>query len=156
VVGHGTQPAHIVSDQGVQFRTEYRGWCRERGIRPRYGAVGRYGSVALIERFWRSLKAEAFGPRLVPMGTPEMRTQLSGYVAWYNAERPHQGLDGITPFERVSGKLPAKDRPRLEPRARYPDNGVVKLRKRRPKALRLRLVRPEGASHLPVVRLDAA
>jgi transposase InsO family protein len=156
VVGHGTQPAYIVSDQGVQFRTEYRDWCRERGITPRYGAVGRYGSVAIIERFWRSLKAEAFGPRLVPMGTPEMRTLLSGYVAWYNAERPHQGLDGVTPLERATRKPPAKDRPRLEPRARYPDNGVVKLRKRRPKNLRLRLVRPEGAPHLPIVRLDAA
>ena len=45
---------------------------------------------------------------------------------------------------------------RLEPRARYPDTGVAKLRKRRPKNLRLRLARPEGAPHLPVVRLDAA
>ena len=156
VVGHRRQPAHIVSDQGAQFRVDYRAWCAGRGIKTRYGAVGRYGSVAIIERFWRSLKAETFGPRLVPVGTPEMRAALSGYIGWYNAERPHQGLGGATPLERASGGMPAKDRPRLDPRARYPDTALVKLRKRRPTHLRLRLTRPDGAPHLPVVRLDAA
>jgi hypothetical protein len=32
-----------------------------RGTRRRYGAVGRHGSIAIIERLWRSMKQEYVG-----------------------------------------------------------------------------------------------
>ena len=37
----GTAPRHIVSDQGAQFRDEYRAWCKKRGIKPRLARSGR-------------------------------------------------------------------------------------------------------------------
>src|SRR5262249_1291107 len=46
-------PKHIVSDKGVQFRAAYRAWCDAHRIRPRFGAVGQHGSIAVIERFIR-------------------------------------------------------------------------------------------------------
>jgi hypothetical protein len=33
----------------------FSGWCRERGIRPRFGAVGRQGSIAVVERMIRTV-----------------------------------------------------------------------------------------------------
>ena len=50
----GRAPRYIVSDKGVQFQKEYRAWCDKHGVRPRFGALGKHGSIAVIERFWHS------------------------------------------------------------------------------------------------------
>lgn len=132
---HRRRPKYVVTDQGVQFREAYLAWCAKRGIAARYGAVGRHGSIAIVERFWRSLKAEAFPSRMVPLGLDAVRALLLAYVGWFNEHRPHQGLAGSTPLERATGVVPAKDLPRLEPRARYPDRGDGSIREPRPKEL---------------------
>ncbi len=50
-------PKYIVSDKGVQFWSEgFKRWCRRKGIRPRFGAVGRRGSIAVVERLILTLK----------------------------------------------------------------------------------------------------
>ena len=108
------------------------------------------------ERFWLSLKSEAFPSRLVPLGLDAMRSLLTVYVGWFNEHRPHQGIDGDTPLERASGCAPARNAARFEPRARYPDPGDGSIIAARPAALTLRLVRTVGARHLPVVSVDAA
>jgi len=44
----GHQPRHLVTDQGRQFvAREFRRWCRRRGIRQRFGAIGKYGSLGV-------------------------------------------------------------------------------------------------------------
>ena len=85
-----------------------------------------------------------------------MQALLAGYALWYNEHRPHQGLGGLTPAEKRSSSVPAREKPRFEPRARYPDVRLAGFRRRRPKNVLLRLVRLEGAPHLPVVSLRAA
>ncbi|HEX5135708.1 MAG TPA: DDE-type integrase/transposase/recombinase, partial [Planctomycetota bacterium] len=58
VRGHGA-PCHLISDQGPQLTSAvFSRALSRRGIRRRFGAIGRTGSVALIERFWRSMKEE--------------------------------------------------------------------------------------------------
>ena len=57
---HGP-PRYVVTDRGSQFGADYVTWCTERHIHARFGAVGRKGSIAIVERFIRSLKEEAFG-----------------------------------------------------------------------------------------------
>ena len=52
----GAAPKYIVTDQGQQFQDDYRAWCKARGVRPRFGALGQHGSIAVIERFIRSMK----------------------------------------------------------------------------------------------------
>jgi transposase InsO family protein len=59
----GGPPKYTVSDQGSQFQSEYRRWCARHGVKPRFGAVGRYGSIAVIERFVRTLKSEGLRRR---------------------------------------------------------------------------------------------
>jgi transposase InsO family protein len=60
----GRPPKYTVTDQGGQFGDGYRAWCKQHGIRPRFGAVGKSGSIALIERFMLTLKNECHWPRI--------------------------------------------------------------------------------------------
>jgi transposase InsO family protein len=60
----GHPPRHIITDQNRQFRCKsFRRWCRLRGIRLRFGAVDKYGSLAIVERFMRSLYWSRVFPR---------------------------------------------------------------------------------------------
>ena len=98
----GTKPAHIITDKGRQFIGKtFKSWCRRCHVRPRYGAVGKHASVAVIERFIRSMKAECTRCILVPFRLDAMREELALYVTWYDENRPHQALDGMTPNEVV-------------------------------------------------------
>jgi len=46
-----TKPRYIISDQGPQFWSEgFKGWCGRHDLRPRFGAVGKHGSIAVVER----------------------------------------------------------------------------------------------------------
>ena len=47
----GKAPDHLITDQGKQFVAKsLKRWCRRRGICQRFGAIGKYGSIAVIER----------------------------------------------------------------------------------------------------------
>ena len=53
------KPGHLITDHGPQFTADaFIAWCHRRGIQQRFGAIGRYGSLAVIERFIKSLKNE--------------------------------------------------------------------------------------------------
>ena len=156
----GQRPKYIISDQGVQFREAYGDWCAARGIKPRFGAIGEHGSIAVVERFILSLKNECTQRILVPLRIVDFREELFAYCRWYNTIRPHQSLGGRTPSE-VSGDVVAAVVPRFEPRLR-----LLESNQRRRKAdsmtvvsvdnLRLNVERFGGRAHLPVVRLDRA
>ena len=154
-------PKYIVTDRGVQFGSGYRAWCAGHGVTPRFGAIGQHGSIAVVERFIRSLKDEGLRPTLVPFSLPAMSQLVARYAAWYSTCRPHRALGGATPDEMMRGVKPAILRPRLEPRARYPARAPCASPQRRirgKRGVRLRLVVApfEGASHLPVVELRRA
>ena len=159
----GRWPAHLISDHGAQFTAEAFGlWCRQHGIRQRFGAIGRYGSIAVIERFIRSMKNECTRRMpVVPLRRIAFERELAHYVAWYNAERPHSRFGARTPDEIYFGSFPACRRPRFETRARWP--------RRSPCAQPHALVRGtpgavvglsveyrEGRRHLPIVNLERA
>ena len=53
----GAKPRHLVCDQGPQFSCdEFKSWCRRKDIRPRFGAIGEHGTIAVIERLILTLK----------------------------------------------------------------------------------------------------
>jgi transposase InsO family protein len=54
----GRVPKQTVSDQGTEFGEQYLDWCDDHHVRARFGAVGRHGSIAVEERFIRTLKEE--------------------------------------------------------------------------------------------------
>jgi len=156
----GRRPGHLITDHGPQFTAEhFDSWCGRRGIQQRCGAVGKYGSIAVIERFIRSMKNEC--TRLlpiVPLATVAFGRELDEYAAWYNAERPQSRFGARTPDEMYFARFPACRRPRFEPRARWPhrSSGAAPhaLVRGRPGAvLELVVQRRGGRQHLPVVSL---
>ncbi len=110
------RPRHLISDRGVQFTAKiFRRRLRRHGIRPRFGAVGRSGSIALIERFWRTIKEAVRVRRRPPLSAVTLEARLHVTLAWYTTVRPHSALDCATPGERYQGRLrkpPARSPPR--------------------------------------------
>ena len=116
-------------------------------MRPRFGAVHRYGSLAVIERFIRSLKEEWLRRLIIPLRLEAMRNDLSAYASWFNA------LDGRTPREVYYDSKPANETDRFEPRAKWPahrDNAASCGR------LTLSVTYHEGRKHLPIIELKQA
>jgi transposase InsO family protein len=141
----GRVPRYIVSDKGAQFGERYRSWCAARGITPRFGAIGKKGSIAVIERFFRTLKTEGLRPILVPLRLPAFATEVAIFASWYNTHRSHQGLAGLTPAEQMR---PARKTRRFNPRG---DPTCRNIR-----GIELRIRQLEGRSHLPIVELRRA
>ncbi len=156
---HGS-PAHLISDQGPQFVSEvYEAWCRLHEVKPRWGAIGQHGSIALTERVILALKSEWLWRLLMPLSLSGMNRVVWQYVCWYNRHRPHRSLGGATPNEVYNGLRPARDGPSYEPRRRYPlgkaplHGAPRAVRGQRGTHLRLVVNHHEGQQHLPVVEL---
>ncbi|MBZ5637308.1 MAG: DDE-type integrase/transposase/recombinase [Acidobacteriia bacterium] len=159
----GSTPRHLITDQGVQFlAAEFRAWCRRRGIAQRFGAIGKYGSLAVIERFIRTMKTECTRRlHVVPYRPAAIRRELALYVDWYNAERPHSRLAGRTPDEIYFGKFPISWRPRFEPRTRWPRRSPCAMphalvRGRPGTVVELDVAYRAGRRHLPIISLKRA
>ena len=157
------RPRYLVTDQGSQFTAMvFRRWCRRRGIHQRFGAIGRYGSLAVIERCIRTIKHECTRRLiLVPYRLAAIQQELALYVSWYNGHRPHARLGAATPDEVYHHRRPISRAPRFEPRPRWP--------RRPPCASPRTLIRGQpgvvldlgvrfhtGRQHLPIVTLKRA
>jgi transposase InsO family protein len=155
----GRAPKYIVSDQGSQFQQHYRAWCDDHEVRPRFGAIGHSGSIAVLERFFHALKDEMLRRLLVvPRRFAAMQREVLAYVFWYNQHRPSQALAGRTPAEVRDGGGVASQGPRWETRARLAlprGRGSGRVRRVRG-TLELVVEHVDGREHLPVVSLRQA
>jgi transposase InsO family protein len=61
--------------------------------------VGKYGSIAVVERLIRSIKNKCTRRLLVPYDRDTFRRESALDIEWYNRHRPHEVLDGVTPEE---------------------------------------------------------
>ena len=114
---NGIKPKYFVSDKGVQFDSHaFRKWCSDNGVKNRYGAVGRHGSIAVTERFIKSLKYEYLNRIVVPLSQSDMENEVQSYISWYNEYRPHTRHFGKTPNEVYFNRRAANTLPRIEPR----------------------------------------
>ncbi len=125
------------------------------------GAVGKKGSIALIERFIGTLNSECTSLILVPFRTRAIRGELSLFTDWYNLHRPHSALHGQTPAEVYNGMKPASQCPRFEPRARWPRSAPcasphAPVGGNPGAAVQLEVRYQAGRRHLPIVMLDRA
>ena len=77
---HAT-PKHLISDKGSQFWCDgFKEWCRDNGIKPRFGAMGQHGSIAITERLILTLKQGIVWFPLVPLRQAMFRQAL-GHLA---------------------------------------------------------------------------
>ncbi len=158
----GATPKYIICDKGQQFWCSvFKDWCDGNGIKPRFGAVGQHGSIALIERFILSLKNECTRIILVPLRSDGFDVELTSFANWYNLSRPHSSLSGKTPHEVYHDVLPACERPRYEPRARWPRSSPcaaphAPIAGHPGAAIRLDMHYHRDRKHLPIIALRLA
>jgi Integrase core domain len=105
---HHGRPRHFGSDRARCFKGQvFRRTLRRLGVKPRFGAVGKKGSIALIERLWRTLK-DTLGLRMLrPLAAEDLTEKVKLGLVHYTHFRPHQGLAGATPAEVYFGRTPA-------------------------------------------------
>ena len=137
----GAAPKNLITDRGKQFTSKtFRRWCRKRDVRQRFGAVGQKGSIAVIERFFRTLKSEGTRPISIPLRVATIREEMALFATWYNQHRPHRALDGRTPAECAAGTVAKSEPAQPEPNQR----------------LTLVVEYLEGRRHPPVVQIRRA
>ena len=158
----GAAPRQLITDQGSQFTDETFGrWCARRQVRQRFGAVGEYGSIAVVERFIRSMKIECTRRLRVPYRGESVRQELSLDVEWYNGHRPLEWLGSATPDEVDFGRGRDCDAPRIEPRRRRPRGSPcaapqAEVRGDVGQVVVLKVGYPSLRLHLPIVELKRA
>jgi transposase InsO family protein len=158
----GRSPKYIVSDKGPQFWNDgFKGWCRRKNIRPRFGAVGRHGSIAVVERFILTLKNNYTRLMLISPRKDVFCRELQLFACWYNEHRPHSTLGGTTPHE-VYYRLPGANKVvRFEPRLCWPVRSPcaspqAAIRGKLGTRFVLHVTNLAGRKYLPIVKLRVA
>jgi len=105
---HGA-PKHIISDQASVFVGDvFAELLKQWNIKPRFGAVGKHGSIAVTERVIKTLKYEWL--RCVPLikGFDHLTLLCTEFESWYNTWRPHMTLEGYRPDDLYYDRKPEK------------------------------------------------
>jgi len=100
-------PKHIISDQAPVFSGgAFAELLKQWNIKPRLGAVGKHGSIAVTERVIKTLKYESL--RCVPIikGFDHLTLLCNEFEIWYNTWRPHMTLDGLRPNDLYYSRKP--------------------------------------------------
>jgi len=91
------KPEIFNTDQGSQFTSEaFTNVLIKNGVRISMDGKGCYRDNIFVERLWRSVKYECVYLKAFD-DAAHLRQELTTWFAWYNAERPHQGLNDKTP-----------------------------------------------------------
>jgi putative transposase len=98
------KPEIFNSDQGSQFTSaDFTDVLKDKEIKISMDGKGRCIDNIFVERLWRSVKYEEV--YLHAYNSPlEARLGIGRYLNFYNYERPHQGLEYMTPVEVYQGK----------------------------------------------------
>ena len=98
-------PKHIITDQhpnfsGKAFTELLKNW----DVKPRFGAVGKQGSIAVTERANKTLKYEWLKRVPVIRGFDHLIILCQDFIVWYNEWRPHMTIGGARPDDVYNGK----------------------------------------------------
>ena len=133
---------HSSQIQRREDKIAYLKWCGKKKIKPRFGAIGKYGSIAIIERFNRTFKDECTRRIFVPFNINDMRNEVAIFITWYNEFRPHQHLKASPPEEVYANSPPIK-KIQVASNSKLPE-------------LKLHISYFEGRKHLPGIELKRA
>jgi len=153
-------PRHIVCDQGTQLACDgFRLWCK-RNIGKKTTLQGRrqLGSFTVIERFIRTVKYSYLKKTLTPLRMDQMQERVTVVCNWYNEHRPHDTLNGATPFKICESQTPANLKPQYEPQKIWPKTSgyaasVVPIKGKRGVQLELQDAFMDEERKVPVVSL---
>lgn len=89
----------IQTDHGPEFSKWFTKKLAERQIEHRHTRVRKPNDNAHIERFNRTIQEECI--IRLPRKLSVWKTEIPYYVRYYNNERPHQGINWLTPAEKL-------------------------------------------------------
>jgi transposase InsO family protein len=101
------QPEELLTDNGPQYAT-WRGksaFTKEMeklGIRQIISRPKHPQTLGKIERFWGTLWRECVETAIF-LDLEDARKRVGLFIDYYNFQRPHQGLEGLTPADRFFG-----------------------------------------------------
>lgn len=106
-------PARVLTDNGTAFSGRRRGWSspletnlRALGIQPISSTPKHPQTCGKAERAHGT--TEKWLSRRPPAETPaQLQALLETYRGWYNTDRRHQGIGGLTPSQRWTLTAPA-------------------------------------------------
>ena len=106
-IGQWGAPREILSDNGRQFvawrgKTKFQKVLRRQGVQHIRSAPHHPMTLGKIERFWRTIWEE-FLSDAVFASFADASQRLSHWIAYYNHQRPHQGIAGACPADRFYG-----------------------------------------------------
>lgn len=101
------KPEEVLTDQGRQYfawrgKSELEKLLESEGIKHVVSRSHHPQTLGKCERFWETVYNE-FWTRVKPQDLEEARVRLRYFIDHYNHQRPHQGLDGMTPADRFFG-----------------------------------------------------
>ena len=95
---YGT-PEIFNTDQGAQFTSDaFTSVLRDASVRVSMDGVGRAIDNVFIERLWRTLKYDHVYLNPAESGNA-CRDGITGFLTYYNEDRPHSALNDATPDE---------------------------------------------------------
>jgi len=106
-IGEWGAPREILSDNGRQFsawrgETRFQKVLKRQGIQHVRSAPHHPMTLGKIERFWRTIWTE-FLEEAVFVSFADAAQRTAHWIAYYNHQRPHQGIDGACPADRFYG-----------------------------------------------------
>ncbi len=106
-IGQWGAPREILSDNGRQFvawrgKSQFQKVLTRQGIQHVRSAPKHPMTLGKIERFWRTIWEE-FLSDAVFASFADACQRIDHWVAYYNHQRPHQGIGGACPADRFYG-----------------------------------------------------
>jgi transposase InsO family protein len=103
-------PEEILTDNGPQYvtwrgKSQFSRELEQQGIRHVVARPKRPQTLGKIERFWGTLWRECL-QRAVFLDLEDARRRIGLFIDHYNFQRPHQGLEGLTPADRYFSAAP--------------------------------------------------
>lgn len=94
----------IHSDNGPQMKAKsLKKFLKDLGILNEYSRPHIPQDLAVLERLFRTTKQEEVY-RQEYIDHLEARDSLANFFDYYNDRRPHQGIDNVTPYDRLTGR----------------------------------------------------
>ena len=89
-------PRFLLRDHDAKYGARFAQVAEASGITVVRTPIGAPRANAIVERFPRSVRRECLD-HLLLLGEGHLRRALGAYVAYFNGDRPHQGLGQATP-----------------------------------------------------------
>jgi putative transposase len=120
----GRKPRIFNTDQGSQFTSaQFTDALANAGILISMDGKGRATDNAFVERLWRSVKQQCIY-RNAPTDGHGLWMLLAEYFHYYNHQRPHQHLNGLTPAHLYLG-LPDNRPKGIKPTLQQPQPSLT-------------------------------